>query len=70
MATSGEALFGINVIDTDAPSHLNHSSKSVLESGGNEKRIDEQAVVARRGNFTPIVMSVDGFLQRETEQRD
>eukprot|EP00731_Ephydatia_muelleri_P010282 Em0005g868a len=40
-----EALFGIKVIDTDAPSHHNHSPKSVLESGAKEKkRIYEQTV--------------------------
>ena len=27
----------------------------------------EQAVVERRGNFTPIVLSVDGLLHREAE---
>ena len=31
------------------------------------KRVYEQAVVERRGNFTPIVLSVDGLLHREAE---
>ena len=55
-----EVLFDIKVIDTDAPSHHNHSPESVLESGAKEKkRIYEQAVSEREGNFTPLVMSVD-----------
>ena len=29
-----------------------------------KKRVYEQAVVERRGNFTPIVLSVDGLLHR------
>ena len=32
-----------------------------------KKRVYEQAKVERRGNFTPIVLSVDGLLHRETE---
>ena len=61
-----EALFDIKVIDTDAPSHRNCSPESVLESGAKEKkRIYEQAVSERRGNFTPLVMSVDELLHRE-----
>ena len=32
-----------------------------------KKRVYEQAVVERRGNFTPIVLSVDGLLHREAE---
>ena len=54
------ALFDIKVIDTDAPSHRNRSPESVLESG-----IYEQAVSEQRGNFTPLVMSVDGLLHTE-----
>ena len=41
---------------------------TILESGAKEKkRVYEQAVVERRGNFTPIVLSVDGLLHREAE---
>ena len=40
------------------------------QAGAKErKRVYEQAVhvVERRGNFTPIVLSVDGLLHREAE---
>ena len=58
-----EALFDIKVIDTDAPSHCTHSPETILETGAKEKkRIYEQAVVERRGNLTPIVLSVYGLL--------
>ena len=44
------------------------SPEAILESGAKEKkRVYEQAVVERRGNFTPIVLSVDGLLHREAE---
>ena len=32
-----------------------------------KKRVYEQAVVERRGNFTPIVLSVDGLLHMEAK---
>ena len=58
----------IKVIDTDAPSHCTRSPEAVLKSGAKQKkRIYEHAVVERRGNFTPIVLSVDGLLHREAE---
>ena len=61
-----EALFAIKIINTDALSHSNRPPESVLESGAKEKkRIYEQAVSDRRGNFTPLVMSVDGLFHRE-----
>ena len=63
-----EALFDVKVVDTDAPSHRTRSSEAILESGAKEKkRVYEQAVVERRGNFTPIVLSVDGLLHREAK---
>ena len=63
-----EALFDVKVVDTDAPSHRIRSPEAILESGAKEKkRVYEQAVVERRGNFTPIVLSVDGLLHREAE---
>ena len=47
---------------------LTRSPEAILESGAKEKmRVYEQAVVERRGNFTPIVLSVDGLLHREAE---
>ena len=59
-----EALFDVKVVDTDAPSHRTRSPEAILESGAKEKkRVYEQAV----GNFTPIVLSVDGLLHREAE---
>ena len=63
-----EALFDVKVVDTDAPSHRTRSPEAILESKAKEKkRVYEQAVVERRGNFTPIVLSVDGLLHREAE---
>ena len=63
-----EALFDIRVIDTNAPSHPTRSLKAILETGANKKkRVYEQAVVERRGNFTPIVLSVNGLLHREAK---
>ena len=63
-----EALFDVKVVDTDAPSHRTRSPEAILESGAKEKkRVYEQAVVERKGNFTPIVLSVDGLLHREAE---
>ena len=45
-----------------------HSPETILETGANnKKRVNEQAVVERRGNFTPMVLSVDGLLHREAE---
>eukprot|EP00731_Ephydatia_muelleri_P030106 Em0021g629a len=50
-----EALFDVKVVDTDAPSHRTRSPEAILESGAKEKKmVYEQAVVERRGNFTPI----------------
>ncbi|KAL5467466.1 hypothetical protein EMCRGX_G031692 [Ephydatia muelleri] len=61
-----EALFDVKVVDTDAPSHRTRSPEAILESGAKEKkRVYEQAVVERRGNFTPIVLSVDGLLREK-----
>ncbi|KAL5479542.1 hypothetical protein EMCRGX_G023072 [Ephydatia muelleri] len=64
----GGALFDVKVVDTDAPSHRTPSPEAILESGAKEKkRVYEQAVVERRGNFTPIELSVDGLLHKEAE---
>eukprot|EP00731_Ephydatia_muelleri_P029724 Em0021g247a len=53
-----EALFDVKVVDTDAPSHRTRSPEAILESGAKEKkRVYEQAVVERRGNFTPSAVS-------------
>ena len=63
-----EALYDIKITDTDVPSHCTCSPEAILETGAKEKkRIYEQAVVERRGNFTPIVLSVDGLQHREAE---
>ena len=63
-----EALFDIRVFDPNAPSHRTRSPEAILETGANEKkRVYEQAVVERRGNFTPIVLSMDGLLHREAK---
>ena len=61
-----EALIDVKVIDTDAPSHRTCLPEAILETGAKEKkRVYEQTVVEQRGNFTPIVLSVDGLLHRE-----
>ena len=63
MATSGG---DVKVVDTDAPSHRTRSPEAIPESGAKEKkRVYEQAVVERRGNFRPIVLSVDGHREAE-----
>ena len=62
--TSGGILFDIKVIDTDAPSHYNCLSKSVLKSGANQlkRRIFMSRPYSSGGG---TVMSDVCLLQRE-----
>ena len=58
----------MRVIDTDAPSYLHRDVASVLSSAQEEKkRKYNDAAEARRASFTPLVVSVDGVLDREAE---
>ena len=62
------ALFDIRVIDTDAPSYLHRDVASVLFSAKEgKKRKYKEAAEAWRASFTPLVVFVDGVLEREAE---
>lgn len=57
-----EALFDVRVVDTDAPSYISRTVKSVLKSAEDEKmRKYLQAVEERHATFTPLVISVDAL---------
>ena len=61
-----EALFDIRVTDADAPSYLSRSVKNVLTTAEEEKkRKYVTAAEARRGSFSPFVVTVDGALGPE-----
>ena len=61
-----EALFDIRVTDADAPSYLSRSVKNVLATVEEEKkRKYVTAAEARRGSFSPFVVTVDGALGPE-----
>ena len=61
------ASFNVRVVDTDAQSCLSHSVGAILSSGEQEKKRKYlEAVEARHVSFTLFVMSVDGFLGRES----
>ena len=61
-----EALFDIQVVNTDAPSYRRRTPAAALDGGAVEKkRVYCLAMEDRRGNFTPFVQSVDGLLQRK-----
>ena len=62
-----EALFDVRVVDTDAQSYLDRSPLDVLSIAESEKkRKYHQACLDRRALFTPLCISVDGLLGRET----
>ena len=61
-----EALLDIRVTDADAPSYLTRSVGSVLAMAEEEKkRKYVSAVEARRGSFSPFVVTVDGAMGPE-----
>ena len=60
-----EALFDIQVTDADAPSYLSRSVKNVLTTAEEKKRKYVTAAEARRGSFSPFVVTVDGALGPE-----
>ena len=59
-----EALFDIGVMDADAPSYLSRSVKNVLTTAEEKKkRKYVTAAEARRGSFSPFVVTVYGALE-------
>ena len=63
-----EALFDIQVVDTDAWSYCAHTSHAVLCSAETEKKCKYmQACQDRHATFTPLCVSVDGMLGSEAE---
>ena len=61
--SQSEALLDIRVVDTDADSYCRRPVSAVLKSAEEEKkRKYNDAVEARRGSFSPFVVSVDGFV--------
>ena len=63
-----EALFDIRVVDTDAKSYGNSAPFDVLTRAEKEKKAKYTlACEERRAVFTPLCISVDGMLGRETD---
>ena len=60
-----EALFNIQVVNTDAPSYVKCTVDTVLLTAEQEKKKYLEAVQTRSATFTPFVVSVDGVLGRE-----
>ena len=62
-----EALFDIRVMDADAPSYVSHSVANVLTMAEEEKKKRKYltAAEARRGSFSPFVVTTDGALEPE-----
>ena len=62
-----EALFDIRVMDADAPSYVSHSVANVLTMAEEEKKKRKylKAAEARRGSFSPFVVTADGALGPE-----
>eukprot|EP00923_Selenidium_pygospionis_P017780 GHVN01031242.1.p1 GENE.GHVN01031242.1~~GHVN01031242.1.p1 ORF type:complete len:519 (+),score=81.03 GHVN01031242.1:1174-2730(+) len=64
-----EALFDICVVDTDAQSHVRKTPAEVLAEAAKKKhdKYDEE-VKKRRGKFVPFAVSVDGMLDKESDE--
>ena len=63
-----DALFDIRVVDTDAPSYCSRAPQDILRTAElDKKRKYLQACQNRRASFTPICVSVDGLLGKETD---
>ena len=61
-----EALLDVHVVDTDAKSHSHRPVNHVIRYAEKEKKDKYVAAVeARRGSFTPFVVSVDGYVGQE-----
>ena len=63
-----EAIFDIRVVDTDALSYHSRSPQDVLQPAEVDKKHKySQACQDRRASFTPVCISVDGLLRKETD---
>ena len=63
-----EALFDFRVCNSDAQSYINRHVTAVLDSLARAKKNKHQeACWERRADFTPFVVTTDGFLQRKGE---
>ena len=63
-----DAIFDVRIVDTDAPSYHSRTLPDVLQSAELEKnRKYLQACQDRRAAFTPLCVSVDGLLGKETD---
>ena len=63
-----EAIFDIRVVDIDALSYCSRSPQDVLRTAEvDKKRKYSQACHDRRASFTPVCVSVDGLLGKETD---
>ena len=61
-----EALFDIQVVDTDTQSYRNRAPIDILSTAEREKKAKyHQACVDRRALFIPLCLSVDGLMGRE-----
>jgi hypothetical protein len=62
------ALFDVRFTDTDAASHVARPVQSTLAKAENEKKTKHgDACEQRHASFTPLVISVDGALGRESK---
>ena len=61
-----EALFDIKVIDTDAQSYCTRPPITILSNAETEKKKYQQPCHDRRALFTPLCISVDGMIGKET----
>ena len=60
------ALLDVRVVDTDAQSYIHRNTDAILSSAEEKKkRKYSSEAEARRGSFTPFVVSTDGMLGRE-----
>ena len=65
--TQRMALFDVRVTDTDAASYVTQPVRSVLAKAETDKKKKYGAACElRRASFTPLVVSVDGALGRES----
>ena len=59
-------LFDIRVIDTDAPSYINHSPSIIISNAERDKKVKySRACESRHASFSPLCISIDGLLGKE-----